>query len=72
MGFGGDVVTPAPAPVATAPVKEGPTEAQKTKKQLQKDYGYAMELVTSGATNFKEDNTLSSGSLLALGNNLGV
>lgn len=70
--FGGG--SSAPPQVVQQPVEEkkGPTEAQKTKKQLQKDFGFAMMAERPGVPNFMEDTTLSSGSLLALSNNLGA
>lgn len=73
MAFGGGGISaPTPIQQATQDQNKGATDAQKTKKQLQKDFGLAMMAERPGMDKFMEDTTLSSGSLLALGSNLGA
>jgi hypothetical protein len=79
MGFGGKTQTVYVPQVsdtaqAAADANKGATDAQKTKKQLQQNYGQAIQ---QSAQKFIQDQsllsdtTLASGSLLSLGGKLG-
>lgn len=76
MGFGKPKVVyqQAPAVQAEADLNKGATDAQKAKKQLERDYGATMQ-ATKPKFDFNNallsDTTLSSGSLLSLGSKLG-
>lgn len=76
MGFGEPKVIyqQVPATQAASDKNKGATDAQKIKKQLERDYGATMQASKpkfSFDNALMSDTTLSSGSLLSLGSKLG-